>query len=107
MPPGNAVKQVFYFFFDFIHLIVFRYCKCTNNAVGGKVSPEEFVSSSAEYGILLYFLSCLITSLKLPHALSKFSAVSSANTSGSGRLSRSARDLSFSPVMAKDVLSRQ
>jgi len=47
-----------------------------------------------------YFFNCAIISLKLANALSKFSAISSANTSGSGRLSKSASDLSFSQVAA-------
>jgi uncharacterized protein (DUF433 family) len=51
------------------------------------------------------FLIGFPTSLKLPNALSKFSAISSANTSGSGRLSKSASDLSFNQVISKEVLS--
>jgi hypothetical protein len=47
-----------------------------------------------------------IIALKLSSPASKFSTISNASSSGSGRLSRSARDLSFSQVMSKDVLSR-
>lgn len=46
-----------------------------------------------------------ITALKRSSAPSKFSTISSANSSGSGRLSKSARDLSFIQVMSKEVLS--
>jgi hypothetical protein len=52
-----------------------------------------------------YFFNCAIIALKPSSALSKFSTISSANTSGSGRLSKSASDLSFSQVMSKEVLS--
>jgi hypothetical protein len=41
------------------------------------------------------------------NALSKFSTISSANSSLSGRLSRSVRLLSFSHVTSKEVLSPQ
>jgi hypothetical protein len=46
-----------------------------------------------------------ITSLKLARPAPKFSIISSANSSGSGRLSRSASDLSLSQEMSKLVLS--
>jgi hypothetical protein len=45
------------------------------------------------------------TRLKDAYPLSKFLAISSANTSGSGRLSKSASNLSFSQAMSKNVLS--
>ena len=43
--------------------------------------------------------------LKLSNPASKFSTISKANTSGSGRLSKSASDLSFNHIISKDVLS--
>ncbi len=54
-----------------------------------------------------YFpLMTTIISLKLSTADSRFSIMSLANKSGSGRLSRSARLLSFSQVISRLVLSR-
>ena len=52
-----------------------------------------------------HFFNCVIMALKPSNALSKFSTISSANTSGSGKLSRSASDLSFNHVVSKEVLS--
>lgn len=46
-----------------------------------------------------------ITALKLSKPASRFSTISKASSSGSGRLSRSASDVCFSQVMSKDVLS--
>src|SRR6187431_615382 len=43
--------------------------------------------------------------LKPSNALFRFSTISAANTSGSGRLSKSASDLYFSQVMSNNVLS--
>jgi hypothetical protein len=48
----------------------------------------------------------IIISLKLSNPTSKFSIISAARSSGSGRLSRSARDLSFSQVISRLVLSQ-
>ncbi|MGI8634442.1 MAG: hypothetical protein ACR2KZ_03465, partial [Segetibacter sp.] len=73
-------------------MIVFRHGKCTNNAVGGKIAILK--NSLAHLHMGVYPFNCLNTSLKLPNALSKFSAISSTKTSGSGRLSKSASDLS-------------
>ena len=53
-----------------------------------------------------YCLRFNIISLKLSIPDCKFSMISSASTSGSGRLSRSVRLLSFIQVMSKLVLSR-
>ncbi len=44
--------------------------------------------------------------LKPAKPASRFSIISSAKTSGSGKLSKSARDLSFNQVISSDVLSR-
>jgi len=46
-----------------------------------------------------------IISLKLSKPASKFSIMSPAKTSGSGRLSRSASDLSFIQDISNEVLS--
>ena len=56
--------------------------------------------------IAYYFLlNAAIIALKLSSPASMFSIMSLANTSGSGKLSRSANDLSFSHVISKLVLS--
>ena len=56
-------------------------------------------------GVVSYFAKVNIISLKLTSPASKFSTIDSANSSGSGRLSRSARDLSFIQVISRLVLS--
>src|SRR4051794_20886922 len=68
--------------------------------------PQIYEPIEIFFGDLYLFFNLLKTSWKLPNTLSKFSAISSANTSGSGRLSKSASDLSFSQAISKDVLSR-
>gem|GEM_PF-4136817 len=52
------------------------------------------------------YRSVAATSRKLAKPASRFSIISSASTSGSGRLSRSAKDWSLSQVMSRLVLSR-
>ncbi len=93
------------------HLLIYIFCHCwvffTNSPLLVYFCRRRTHAKAGKAGKnKLSFLNCLITSLKLPNALSKFSAISSANTSGSGRLSKLASDLSFSHVIFKDVLSR-
>jgi hypothetical protein len=54
-----------------------------------------------------FAFSFTIISLKLSSPASRFSIISAAKSSGSGRLSRSARDLSFCQVISRLVLSRE
>ena len=54
----------------------------------------------------LFLLSFACSAWNPSNALCKFSMMSSANTSGSGRLSRSARLLSFTQKMSRLFLSR-
>jgi hypothetical protein len=53
-----------------------------------------------------FTFSLTIISLKLSNPASRFSIISAARSPGSGRLSRSARDLSLSQVISRLVLSR-
>lgn len=68
-----------------------------------EVLARNLLQAGEDYHFLF---KLAIIARKLSKPASKFSTISKANTSGSGRLSRSAKDLSFSQVMSKEVLSR-
>ncbi len=80
-------------------------------AVGYKVNSERAVQfrkwTDTIYRLIAHFMARLAaTSRKLFRPASMLSMISSARTSGSGRLSRSARLLSLSQNISRLVLSR-
>lgn len=121
--PWELVLQLFYSPFLFLDenlRIHRRRAKRTHITPCGFVKVRLmhlFAVRTSYYERLVFFWFCHIDydffplieamiSRKFSSPASKFSTISTASSSGSGRLSRSAKDLSLIQVMSRLVLSR-